>query len=147
MRTHRLVLCAALPLAVLLAMASPAFAAGAADSAAAEALFPEATQLIAAGDFEHACPKLAESHPLAPGGSPAVEATGPGYRRWSMVVTIANDGPGASVEVPALEKLPVEAAPGGPAASAPAGTMPAPFVWRAQRVAGVGVAGAGVLTL
>jgi hypothetical protein len=55
------------PLAAAWLLSVPALAAGAADQAAAEALFNEAKKLVAAGDFEHACPKFAESNRLDPG--------------------------------------------------------------------------------
>jgi serine/threonine-protein kinase len=63
MNLHRVVV----PLAAVWLLSVPAFAAGAADQAAAEALFNEAKKLVAAGDFEHACPKFAESNRLDPG--------------------------------------------------------------------------------
>jgi hypothetical protein len=55
------------PLAAVWLLSVPAFATGAADQAAAEALFNEAKKLVSAGDFEHACPKFAESNRLDPG--------------------------------------------------------------------------------
>jgi serine/threonine-protein kinase len=51
----------------MIAIASPASAGDAADHAAAEALFQEGKRLAAAGDFEHACPKFAESQRLDAG--------------------------------------------------------------------------------
>jgi serine/threonine-protein kinase len=58
---------AILPLAAVLLVGRTASATSAADQAAAEALFNEAKKLVAAGDFEHACPKFAESNRLDPG--------------------------------------------------------------------------------
>jgi hypothetical protein len=63
MKPHRVVL----PLAAAWLLSHPALATSAADQAAAEALFTEAKKLVAAGDFEHACPKFAESNRLDPG--------------------------------------------------------------------------------
>lgn len=47
-------------------MASSAGAQSAEDAAAAEALYDEGTRLMDAGDYDGACPKLAESHRLDP---------------------------------------------------------------------------------
>jgi serine/threonine-protein kinase len=52
--------------AVLLATAAPAWADGPTDQAAGSALFQEAKQLVAAGDFAQACPKFAEAQRLFP---------------------------------------------------------------------------------
>jgi hypothetical protein len=52
--------------AVLLAVASPAWAEGPTDQAAGAALFQEAKQLAGAGDFAQACPKFAEAQRLFP---------------------------------------------------------------------------------
>jgi hypothetical protein len=231
-RTHRLVLPLALPLVALLAMASPARAAGPQEQAAAEVLFQDGKKLAAAGDFATACPKFAESQRLDPGsgtalhladcyekesklasawatfleaemmarntgnsvrqaeatrraallaprlakltiavppgarvpgldvrrddstvgegqwgtslpldtGQHTVAASAPGYKPWSTVVGIATDGSTASVEIPALQKLPDPAA-SGPAATAPAA---APF-WGPQRIAGFAVGSAGLV--
>jgi hypothetical protein len=48
------------------AFASSAGAAGPADQAAAVELFQEAKRLMAAGDYEHACPKFTEAQRLLP---------------------------------------------------------------------------------
>lgn len=61
----RYALCGAVAAALLLG-ARPAAAAGPADEAAAAALFGEAKQLAAAGDWEHACPKFVEAQRLFP---------------------------------------------------------------------------------
>ncbi|HEU4535553.1 MAG TPA: hypothetical protein VFS00_15605, partial [Polyangiaceae bacterium] len=58
---------AGLSLAALL-LARGASAQGAGDAAAAEELFREAKALLGRGDYEQACPKLAESHRLDPAG-------------------------------------------------------------------------------
>jgi hypothetical protein len=55
-----------LPLLAILGLASPSWAASAQDQAAAYELFRAGKQLAAAGDFEHACPKLVESQRLDP---------------------------------------------------------------------------------
>jgi serine/threonine-protein kinase len=52
--------------AVLVAAAAPAWGAGPTDQAAGSALFQEAKQLVAAGDFGQACPKFAEAQRLFP---------------------------------------------------------------------------------
>jgi serine/threonine-protein kinase len=66
MRTSRVALCFALPLAALLTLASPASAASPQDQAAAEVLFTDGRKLAASGDFEHGCAKFAESQRLDP---------------------------------------------------------------------------------
>jgi hypothetical protein len=80
-------------------------------------------------------------------GQHTVEATAPGYKAWSTVLRIERDGSAASIEVPALDKLPAEAAT-PPAALPPPAPVP-PFAWTPQRIVGVtlgvaGVAGLGV---
>jgi hypothetical protein len=52
--------------ATLAGVASPAMSAGPTDEATAAALFQEAKKLVAAGDFEHACPKFDEAQRLFP---------------------------------------------------------------------------------
>ncbi len=66
MRPHRFVIGCVLPLVTVLALASPVSAASAQDQAAADVLFKDAKKLTAASDFEHACPKFAESQRLDP---------------------------------------------------------------------------------
>jgi hypothetical protein len=76
----------------------------------------------------------------ADSGPHTVIASAPGYKPWSTVVRIETDGATVSVEVPPLEKLPEkppEPAALGPAAPPP--PPPAPFVWSAQRIAGIAV--------
>jgi hypothetical protein len=118
------------PLAAAWFLCGPAFAAGAADQAAAEALFNEAKKLVAAGDFEHACPKFAESNRLDPGSGTLLnvgacyEQIGKLASAWGAfnetAVTARNTGDAirqdeatrrAAVLAPRLSKLSVLVAP------------------------------------
>ncbi len=67
-------------------------------------------------------------------GFHTIEASAPGHKAWSTTVRIDINGSAASVEIPPLEKLPVE----GPAAKPG-------FTWSTQRVAGFAVGGVGVV--
>lgn len=90
-------------------------------------------------------------------GSHAISATAPGHKGWTSSVDVASsDGAQASVSVPALEALPVEAPP-PPAVVAPPPVQVAPPPPPApsdasnggsgQRTIGLIVAGAGVVGL
>lgn len=59
--------CDLLPVVLLILVTTSASAQEAADKAAAEALFDEGRKLMAAGNFEDACPKLEASQRLDPG--------------------------------------------------------------------------------
>jgi hypothetical protein len=88
-------------------------------------------EVVGEGSFGAALPADAGQH--------TVEATAPKHKPWSTVVRIETDGSSASVEIPALADAPDEA---------PAGAAPRrPFVWTRQRIAGLSVAGVGVLGL
>jgi hypothetical protein len=89
-------------------------------------------------------------------GSHSVEATAPGRKAWVVAIQVAQDGAQASVAVPALEELPVEAPPVAPApVVAPPATSAAsappvaetPGSGRGQRVIGAALAGLGVVGL
>jgi hypothetical protein len=63
-------------------------------------------------------------------GEHTIEATAPGKRPWSKVVTVGANGATGSVEVPALEEAPIERPPSW---------------WTPQRIAGVSVGSVGVV--
>jgi hypothetical protein len=91
-------------------------------------------------------------------GPHSVEATAPGRKPWSVTVDVAQDGIAATVSIPALDELPPDASPStasGPAPEAPAASPSiaapamdavAPKDGGTQRVVGIVVAAAGLVT-
>jgi hypothetical protein len=81
---------------------------------------------------------LGTSFPVDPGPH-KIEATAPGYLVWSTSITVGPERDEPVVAIPALGR-----APGG---SEGGGGSGGPFVWTGQRIAGLGVALAGVAGL
>ncbi len=92
-------------------------------------------------------------------GPHSIEAAAPGHKGWAVAIQVAQDGAQASVTVPALEELPVDATASAPPSSAPVsspatamtGLEPQPEVSGSsggtQRVVAVVIAGVGVVGL
>jgi serine/threonine-protein kinase len=103
-------------------------------------------------------PEWGVAVPVDPGPH-TVEATAPGYKRWTTTVELTQEGVTAAVKVPPLEGAPPEAASTAAAPSAaPSGSMGAPPpspsgqqepspAGGTQRTIGVVLAGAGVVGL
>jgi serine/threonine-protein kinase len=118
-----------------------AFTAGAAraddtsDTALAAELFTEGRQLMAAGDYAAACPKLAESQSLSPAADTAFDL-GVCYQKASQAAfKVAHDLARSSEEGAAVAPMP-----------ALTETVP-PSTGQTQRVVGLTVGGAGLAGL
>jgi hypothetical protein len=116
------------------------------DHAAADALYEEAGNLMKAGRFVDACPKLEASQRLDPGIGTTmrlgycyehVGRTASAWQAWKTTLTVAAQPGTQTVAVPALAAAPV---------GQDMGSKARPF-WGGQRIAGVAVGGAGVLGL
>jgi hypothetical protein len=74
-------------------------------------------------------------------GPVLIAATAPGHKRWEMTLDATREAATLTVQIPVLEELPA------PEQGATAPDKVAPSPWPAQRVAGVGVMGGGIVTV
>jgi hypothetical protein len=128
---HRAPASLACALAVVLA-AHVAEAQDSPDAARAAALFAEGRQLMAAGDYATACPKLAESQALEPAADTALDL-GICYQNASQAAFKVAHDLARSTE-----------GSGGVALPAPAALPDAPATGQTQRAVGLVIGGAGV---
>lgn len=88
--------------------------------------------------------------PIDP-GEHTIAATAPGKVKWSTTITVPKEPGEQTVNVPALQDLPVPPAPDPPPAASsqapPPEAPPAETGWTTQRTVGVGLIGLGVVGL